>query len=70
MQTNYSSICDSQCFPPATCDSTTGRCTCPLSDLVVVEYALNAAQETCQCLNHPFDVYNGNSCVSSDSEKK
>ncbi|CAF1679773.1 unnamed protein product [Rotaria magnacalcarata] len=62
---DYSSFCQNQCLPPATCSASTGRCACPLSIMSLVAYNATSTNETCVCPNDPFLTYNGSACVSS-----
>ncbi|CAF4107993.1 unnamed protein product [Rotaria socialis] len=61
---DYSSFCQNQCVPPASCSASTGKCVCPLSTMSI-SYSNTSANETCLCPNDPFYIYNGSACVSS-----
>lgn len=63
VRTDYSSDCANACSEPASCNSTTGGCTCPISTLNLV-VSSDPTKETCRCPNHPFVYYNTTDCIS------
>lgn len=58
--TDYSPLCRDQCTGLANC-TTSGKCTCP-SSLVVVN-SVYSTKQTCHCPDHPLSFYNGSSCI-------
>ncbi|CAF3680624.1 unnamed protein product [Adineta steineri] len=60
--TDYTVDCQNTCINLASCNSTTGRCTCPISTLELVD--LSDSKETCQCPGYPFVNYTTGVCDS------
>ncbi|CAF3894012.1 unnamed protein product [Adineta steineri] len=60
--TDYTVDCQNTCIDLASCNSTTGRCTCPISTLELVD--LSDSKETCQCPGYPFVNYTTGVCDS------